>query len=67
MGKGGKEGVEASREMERRSKRLKALNDCGSFMKKEEKSLTLMGILYLSGAAKSKLKDQPLGEGGGRS
>ena len=36
---------EASSKMEHRAKRLKALDNYGSFIKNEQKSLTLMGIL----------------------
>ncbi len=50
--RGEKEGVEASREMECRAKRLKALNDYDSLMKNEQTSLTFMGIL--SGGATNK-------------
>jgi hypothetical protein len=58
-----KEDIDASDEMEHRTKRLKVLDDCYVITKKEEQSLTLMGILSLSNA--SKLKEYTSGEGGG--
>jgi hypothetical protein len=58
-----KEGLEASREMGRRAKILKALNDYSSLMKKEETSLTFMGRKLSGGATKKPEEDKQESEG----
>jgi len=60
--RGKKEGIEASREMKRETKRLKALNDYGSSIKKEEMSLTFLWILS-GGATKKPEEEKPKSEG----
>lgn len=53
-----KEGIEASREKERQEKRLQALNDCGTLIKKEETSLTFMARILSGGASKKPEEDK---------
>ena len=63
MGRGEKKGIEASREIERRAKRLKTLNDCSSLIKKEETSLTFMGKILSDGATKKPKEDKQESKG----
>jgi hypothetical protein len=60
--RGKKEGIEASREMKRETKRLKALNDYGSSIKKKEMSLTFWWILS-GGATKKPEEEKPKSKG----
>ena len=61
--RGEKEGIEASREMERQEKRLQVLNDCGTLIKKEETSLTFMARILSGGASKKPEEDKQEREG----
>ena len=61
-----KEGIESSRERERHTKRIKALNDWDIIKQKNEYALTLMGLL-LTEIAKPKAEGSPQGWGWKRS
>jgi hypothetical protein len=61
-----KEGIESSRERERHTKRIKALNDWDIIKQKNKYALTLMGLL-LTETAKPKAEGSPQGGGGNQS